>query len=339
MSGNLSAIRDAAAQHPLDHAPVENIDSEGWLAKKIVFCQFFSQNSVLSTISGGAPSINDSEFSSGPPQAETPLEQWKVAAGMFEFGKLASILGPRQLGARPDRLFLAVSPINDSEFSSGLYRVETPPEWWKVARSLTSTSKFASISDPRQEGTRLSWSFSAASPANDSELSSDPRQAEAQLDRLFSAASPANDSELSSDPRQVEAQLDRLFSAAHNEQFEVGMESRFSENLQNLFAYYPDEVVKSLKERLLEGIARPEVLAEMLQWASRQEAIPMREPMIDLLCTGLRSPSSLIRDTAASSLAHLDESVALPHLQRAIEREKVPELREDLEDLVHSLEI
>ncbi len=148
-----------------------------------------------------------------------------------------------------------------------------------------------------------------------------------------------NESTLVSVPPRVEAQLDRLFLAAHDEQFEVGMESRFSESLQNLFAYYPGEVLQSLKGRLLTNAVRPEVLTEMLQWASRQEAITVRGSVIDLLCTGLRSPSSLIRDTAASSLAHLDESIALPHLKQAIEREKVPELREDLEDLVRSLEV
>ena len=147
-----------------------------------------------------------------------------------------------------------------------------------------------------------------------------------------------NESEFVSGLRQVETRLDRLFSSARGEQFEAGMESRFSENLQNLFVYYPNEVLQSLKGRLLAGAERPEVLTEMLQWASRQEAIAVRGSVIDLLCAGLRNPSSLIRDTAASSLAHLDERIAIPHLKQAIEREKVPELREDLEDLVYSLE-
>lgn len=139
-------------------------------------------------------------------------------------------------------------------------------------------------------------------------------------------------------PARVEAQLDRLCSAAHEEQFEAGMESRFSRGLQQLCAYDPNAVLQSLRARLVNGNSAPEILTEMLEWASRQEAAALRDVIVDLFSIGLNSTSPLVRDAAASGLAYLDGDAAISYLKQAIEREQVPELLKDLEDLVHSLE-
>lgn len=140
-------------------------------------------------------------------------------------------------------------------------------------------------------------------------------------------------------PHEVEEQLDRLCLAVHDEQFEAGVESRFSKALQRLlWAYHPTAVLRSLRARLVNDDADPEVLSEILQWASRQEASVIRIPVIDLVAAGLHHASALVRDAAALALACLDERAAVAHLRQALEREAVPELREDLEDLVRSLE-
>ena len=139
-------------------------------------------------------------------------------------------------------------------------------------------------------------------------------------------------------PRQVGEQLNRLCLAAHDEQFEAGVESRFSRGLQQLCAYDPASVLQALRVRLTNNDASSEVLAEILQWTSRQEADAIRALVVDLLSTGLHHTASLVRDAAASGLAYLDEGVAISHLRQALAREKVPELRQDLEDLICSLE-
>ena len=137
---------------------------------------------------------------------------------------------------------------------------------------------------------------------------------------------------------QVEAHLNRLFSTAHEEQFEAGMESRFSRVLQQLYARDPNAVLQSLRAKLIGNNAGPEVLAEMLQWTSRQEESTLRDLVVNLLSTGLNNTSPLVRDAAALGLACLDEDTAIGYLKRAIEKERVTELHKDLEDLVHSLE-
>ena len=138
--------------------------------------------------------------------------------------------------------------------------------------------------------------------------------------------------------QEVEEHLGRLCSVAHEEQFEVGIESRFSGGLQRLCAYDPVAALQSLKVRLIDNDASSVVLAEILWWASRQEAGAIRNLVVDLLSTGLQHASPLVRDAAALSLACLEESAAIVHLRRALEKENVPELRKDLEDLIRSLE-
>lgn len=140
-------------------------------------------------------------------------------------------------------------------------------------------------------------------------------------------------------PDFITSNLDRLFSAAHEEQFEAGVESRFSTGLQKLFQTDPLNVLDYLRLRLIGGGSSPEVMSEMLEWVSRREAIPLRETVVNLLSLGLCNGSPLVRDAAALGLAYLEGSAAIGLLRQAIESEGVPELREDLTDLVGSLEL
>ena len=133
-------------------------------------------------------------------------------------------------------------------------------------------------------------------------------------------------------------QLDQLIVAAHDEFFEVGIESWFSRDLQRLTIFDPPMVLQYLTTKLKDNYTNSEVLAEILRWASRQEASNIRALVIDLLSAGLGHMSSLVRDEAALGLAYLDEAVARDRLPRVLERETVPELREDLKELIRSLE-
>ena len=132
--------------------------------------------------------------------------------------------------------------------------------------------------------------------------------------------------------------LDRSFVTAHEEQFEAGMESRLSKELRHLCNYRPTELLRALRSRLIEGDTSPDVLAEVLEWASREERISLRSDIVDLLTLGLYSRSPLVRDAAALGLAYFDGSASIRQLRRAIEREKLPELRADMEELAYSLE-
>ena len=137
----------------------------------------------------------------------------------------------------------------------------------------------------------------------------------------------------------MDERLDHIFWEAQWEQFETGMDSKFSENLQQLYSIDPYMVLQSLIDRTTGDEAGPEVLAEMFTWISRQEALAgLRLSIVDLLSQGLRNSSALVRDAAALGLAFFDENTAKDYIKQAIENEQVPELRRDLQDLVRSLE-
>lgn len=137
---------------------------------------------------------------------------------------------------------------------------------------------------------------------------------------------------------EIHGQLEQLFTDARDELFEVGIESQFSKGLQKLCSYDPTTVLQYLRMRLINNDANSEVFAEVLRWASHQKAKAIRDYVIDLLSVGLLNSSSIVRDSAALSLAYLEKTGAVAQLQQAFEREKVMELQKDLEDLIRSLE-
>lgn len=132
----------------------------------------------------------------------------------------------------------------------------------------------------------------------------------------------------------IEKQLHWLFASARDEQFETGMDSLFSAGLQRLNDQHPFTVLRLLKSRLTTLNENPEVLAEMLRWAAHQEALVLRHSVLALLVEGLYHTSSLVRDAAALGLAWLGGDEVVVPLQRAVERETVPELKDDLEELI-----
>ena len=138
---------------------------------------------------------------------------------------------------------------------------------------------------------------------------------------------------------EIERQLEQLFTDARDELFEVGIESQFSKGLQKLCTYDPTTVFQYIRTRLIVNDTNSEAFAEILRWASHQDARAIRDHVADLLSVGLLNSSSLVRDAAALSLAYLEKTAAVAQLQQALEREKVPELQKDLEDLIRSLEI
>ena len=138
--------------------------------------------------------------------------------------------------------------------------------------------------------------------------------------------------------QEIRQRLEQLISVADVEEFEVGMESHFSQGLQELFVTYAIETFAAVRERTRSSVRGAEVTAEMLRWVSRQDEPTIRVFALETLITGLTHSSSLVRDTAALGLATLDEAQASYHLEMALERETVPELREDLKDLLQSLQ-
>ena len=134
----------------------------------------------------------------------------------------------------------------------------------------------------------------------------------------------------------IEGGVKGLVAAARDERFEIGMDSSFSRGLDELSRIEPRAVLAALTEHV--DHLGHEVFAEVMRWTSRQPLSVIRDFAVDLLERGLTHESSFIRDAAALGLAELLEEKALDRLRGAYRVEKVPELREDIGDLIQSLE-
>ena len=136
---------------------------------------------------------------------------------------------------------------------------------------------------------------------------------------------------------EVELRLPGILADAAHEHFEVGMNSRFADGLQRLSLIAMRALLEQLHSQYSSRSISPEVLSEILWWASRQSTDNERPAIIQMMVRGLSHESPLVRDTAALTLANFDEAAAREHLPRAIEREPMPPLKDDMLNLLRSL--
>ena len=149
----------------------------------------------------------------------------------------------------------------------------------------------------------------------------------------FSRAHPISQSQV----RGLATELAHLVEGASDEQFEMGMVSKFARGLQKLCVRSPISVLTLLKKRIQQGKDDVEITSEIMRWTGRQNAEPIRYYVILVLLVGLRHHAPKVRDSAFIGLSELEGQNALDHLKQAIAREIDPELREDMQDLVSSL--
>lgn len=138
---------------------------------------------------------------------------------------------------------------------------------------------------------------------------------------------------------ELERTLDRLFAAAEDEFFEPGKDSEFTNGLDALLDRFPEAIWSLLQRRLFAPDVNVETVGEMLRWTGRVEEPRNSRERMNLLIVGLGHSSPIVRDDAAIGLVHLGDPSAISQLHQAIKKEMVPELREDLEQIVQSLEI
>ena len=132
--------------------------------------------------------------------------------------------------------------------------------------------------------------------------------------------------------------LDNAMNVANHEFFESGYNSVFSLKLDFMFSRFPEQTITLLNEKITNHPeANPEILAEVMRWASRQESESVHQQLVMLSLAGLNHYSSLVRDEASVALAQLEDKRAIPFLNKAVRNESEPELRQDIQDLIASL--
>lgn len=137
---------------------------------------------------------------------------------------------------------------------------------------------------------------------------------------------------------RVEREITVLFAAGTEEVFEDGMESEFSKALRVLVRVYGEVALEVLARHIIGGGSNEEVGAEALRWLGHMQHPPTYYPRLWLLERSLFCESARVRDGALLGLASLNDPVAIPYLKKAIVREKVEELREDMEQVLDQLQ-
>jgi hypothetical protein len=139
--------------------------------------------------------------------------------------------------------------------------------------------------------------------------------------------------------RYVEKTIDRLFESARELYFEDGMETDFSRDLVSLVKKYGNLAMGEISYLISYGRVDSEVAGEALRWLARINDPSTYGWRFWLLEKGLLSKSPVVRDSAALGLLSMCDANAIPDIRKAIERETIAELRDDLQGALRELEV
>jgi len=136
----------------------------------------------------------------------------------------------------------------------------------------------------------------------------------------------------------LDKQASLIFTGAKEEIFEDGMESDFSRNLSSFIASFGHSAMEVIIPMILSEQTNTEVASDAFRILGQLNHQTTYRDRLWLLERGLYSVSTRVRDGAVLGLAFLNDSLAIAPLKSAIERERIPELRKDMEQILAQLE-
>lgn len=158
------------------------------------------------------------------------------------------------------------------------------------------------------------------------------------VNQLPESASGIGTYERSEMPESAILALKIAFDAAKDEDFEDGMESRFSTALEIVIQTYGDVAVKAIANNLNMPNLGSEVIVETLRQLGNIKHQPSRPLRREILLSYLMPEVLRFRDAASLGLAALDDPTAIPKLREAVEHEIHPLLKRKLQAVLTQLE-
>jgi hypothetical protein len=128
----------------------------------------------------------------------------------------------------------------------------------------------------------------------------------------------------------LRAKVHALFSRCTDENFEAGMESPFSHELEELVKSYGAAPLRESARLIDEEKLGANVLAEALRWLGLMDDRNTEDERLQLLTRCLRHQSPIVRDSATLGLTYMEDPRAIAPITEAIRTETVSELREDM---------
>lgn len=122
------------------------------------------------------------------------------------------------------------------------------------------------------------------------------------------------------------------------EEIEDGMTSALGAIITGSLEKYGGFAMEAVGSIISAEKVDPEIMSHVLRWLGRMKHPESFGSRLGLLRHSLLSSSPVIRDGAALGLAALGSPLAVAALRAAIQREGLPELRKDLEQVLDRLE-
>ena len=119
--------------------------------------------------------------------------------------------------------------------------------------------------------------------------------------------------------------------------FHDGMESQFSRELTFHIENYGNNAISKLEDLIIGDKIDPEIAAEALRWIGRNTDKSTHDKRLQLLGNSLTCSSPLVREGALLGLAALDDSAAIPFIEKAISIEPFFELQHDMSVVAEQL--
>ncbi len=131
--------------------------------------------------------------------------------------------------------------------------------------------------------------------------------------------------------------LKNVFALAAGEDFEDGVETEFSRQVEGFVKQYDIAGVKLIGDALARGLFPEQYLAEALLWIGDMEHEATRNERRELLESALDSESVFIFDASVSALSYLGDPSCIPLLEKKLEEESFQPIRVNIENTLSYL--
>lgn len=138
--------------------------------------------------------------------------------------------------------------------------------------------------------------------------------------------------------RHIGNTINRLFELTRELYFEDGMETSFSQELVSLVEKYGNLAMSEIGYLITYARVDDEIASEALRWLGRINDPSTHGWRLWILEKSLSSESPMVRDSAGLGLVSMHDAHAIEYVKKAIKKETIGELRNDLQRALEELE-
>lgn len=125
-----------------------------------------------------------------------------------------------------------------------------------------------------------------------------------------------------------------VFDLAKGEDFEDGVETEFSQKLEQFIEHYGSQAISAIQAAYNQKKFPEQYFAEALLWIGDMEHDSTRNLRRNLLENALKSESVFIRDAAVTGLSYLSDPRSIQPLSEALEKELAEGIRTNIEGVL-----